>query len=88
MLLVAFEPEEEAGAIFLRLRKAVRKKGLPVATLAPYLSNGDQKLDATLIATAPGAEASALAELPTDDSSRVRAPSSWSGSAPPWPPAP
>ena len=31
VLLVAFEPEEEAGAIFLRLRKAVRKKGLPVA---------------------------------------------------------
>ena len=25
----AFEPEEEAGAIFLRLRKAVRKQGLP-----------------------------------------------------------
>ena len=66
VLLVAFEPEEEAGAIFLRLRKAVRKKGLPVATLAPYLSNGNHKLDATLIATAPGAEASALAELPTD----------------------
>ena len=66
VLLVAFEPEEEAGAIFLRLRKAVRKKGLPVATIAPYLSNGNHKLDATLIATAPGAEASALAELPTD----------------------
>jgi len=66
VLLVAFEPEEEAGAIFLRLRKAVRKQGLPVATIAPYLSNGNHKLDATLIATAPGAEASALAELPTD----------------------
>ncbi|HEY5784372.1 MAG TPA: NADH-quinone oxidoreductase subunit G, partial [Microlunatus sp.] len=66
VLLVAFEPEEEAGAIFLRLRKAVRKNGLPVATLAPYLSNGNHKLDATLIATAPGAEASALAALPTD----------------------
>ena len=31
VLLVAFEPEEEAGALFLRLRKAVRKNGLPVA---------------------------------------------------------
>ena len=87
MLLVAFEPEEEAGAIFLRLRKAVRKKGLQVATLAPYLSNGNHKLDATLVATAPGAEASALTSCrPT--SSRVRALSSSSGSAPRWPPAP
>ena len=30
------------------------------ATLAPYLSNGNHKLDATLVATAPGAEASVL----------------------------
>ena len=30
MLLVAFEAEEEAGAVFLRLRKAHRKKGLTV----------------------------------------------------------
>jgi NADH-quinone oxidoreductase subunit G len=66
VLLVAFEPEEEAGAVFLRLRKAVRTKGLPVATLAPYLSNGNHKLGATLVATAPGAEASALAALPSD----------------------
>ncbi|MDN5769537.1 MAG: molybdopterin-dependent oxidoreductase, partial [Microlunatus sp.] len=66
VLLVAFEPEEEAGAIFLRLRKAVRKKGLRVATVAPYLSNGNHKLDATLVATAPGAEARVLADLPVD----------------------
>ena len=66
VLLVAFEPEEEAGAVFLRLRKAVRATGLRVATLAPYLSNGNHKLDATLVATAPGAEASVLAELPAE----------------------
>ncbi len=63
VLLVAFEPEEEAGAIFLRLRKAVRRCGLQVATVAPYLSNGNHKLNATLIATSPGAEAEALADL-------------------------
>ena len=63
VLLVGLEPEEEAGAIFLRLRKAVRKKGLRVATVAPYLSNGNRKLDATLIPTAPGAEAGALTDL-------------------------
>ena len=28
VLLVCFEPEEEAGAVFLRLRKAIRKRGL------------------------------------------------------------
>ncbi|HMQ39039.1 MAG TPA: 2Fe-2S iron-sulfur cluster-binding protein, partial [Micropruina sp.] len=32
VVLVCFEPEEETGAIFLRLRKAVRKKGLNVTT--------------------------------------------------------
>ncbi|MFT4166730.1 MAG: NADH-quinone oxidoreductase subunit G [Microlunatus sp.] len=63
VLLVCFEPEEEAGAIFLRLRKAVRKNGLQVATVAPYLSNGNRKLNATLIATAPGAEAWTLSDL-------------------------
>ena len=31
VLLVCFEPEEEAGAVFLRLRKAFRKQGLQVA---------------------------------------------------------
>ena len=32
-----FEAEEEAGAVFLRLRKAYRKNGLKSWTLAPYL---------------------------------------------------
>ena len=63
VLLVGLEPEEEAGAIFLRLRKAVGKQGLRVATVAPYLSNGNRKLNATLIAASPGAEAGALDDL-------------------------
>jgi NADH-quinone oxidoreductase subunit G len=66
VLLVSLEPEEEAGAIFLRLRKAHRKHDLTSWTLAPYLSNGAFKLGATLVPTVPGAEAATLAELPAE----------------------
>jgi NADH-quinone oxidoreductase subunit G len=66
VVLVCFEPEEETGAIFLRLRKAVRKKGLKVTTIAPYASNGSAKLNATLVPTAPGDEVTALAGLELD----------------------
>ena len=60
VLLVAFEPEEEAGAVFLRMRKAYRKKGLVSWTLAPFLSNGARKLGAALVGCVPGMEASVL----------------------------
>ena len=53
MLLVGFEPEEEAGAVFLRLRKAYRKTGLTSWTLAPVLSNGARKLGARWSAACP-----------------------------------
>jgi NADH-quinone oxidoreductase subunit G len=66
VVLVCFEPEDEAGAVFLRLRKAVRKRGVQVSTLAPYASNGSAKLGATLVPTAPGGEAAALAALELD----------------------
>lgn len=66
VVLVCLEPEEEAAAIFLRLRKAVRKRGLTVVTVAPYASNGSTKLGASLVATAPGGEAEALAGLAVD----------------------
>ena len=49
VLLVCLEPEEEAGMIFLRLRKAFRKKHLTSWTLAPYASNGARKMGAQLI---------------------------------------
>ena len=62
-LLVSFDPEEEAGAIFLRLRKAQLKNGLKSWTLAPYLSNGARKIGATLIPTLPGDEALVLEQL-------------------------
>ncbi len=60
VLLVCLEPEEEAGMIFLRLRKAFRKKNLPSWTLAPYASNGARKMGAQLISCLPGDEAAIL----------------------------
>jgi NADH-quinone oxidoreductase subunit G len=71
VLLVCFEPEEEAGAVFLRLRKAFRKRGLAVATVAPFLSTGAYKVGARLIASAPGAEAAVLADLDLDAGSVI-----------------
>jgi NADH-quinone oxidoreductase subunit G len=49
--------------IFLRLRKAFRKKGLVSWTLAPYASNGVRKMGTQVIPCAPGDEASLLDEL-------------------------
>ena len=54
VLLVCLEPEEEAGAIFLRLRKAFRKHGLASWTLAPFRSRGAAKSGTTLVPTVPG----------------------------------
>jgi len=77
VLLVSLEPEEEAGAIFLRLRKAHRKRGLASWTLAPYLSRGAAKAGSTLVPTVPGAEAawldgwSATAGVPLDPGSVI-----------------
>ncbi len=71
VVLVGFEPEEESPIVFLRLRKAVRKKKLAVVAVAPLLSNGSAKLSATLVPTAPGAEAAALADLTGVDAGTV-----------------
>jgi len=62
VLLVGFEPEDEGGVVFLRLHKAAHK----VFAVAPWLSRGNEKLGATLIATRPGDEGVALSELPAD----------------------
>jgi NADH-quinone oxidoreductase subunit G len=63
VVLVGFEPEDEAGAVFLRLRKANRAHGTKVVSIAPYTSRGLRKMGGTLVATAPGAEAAALDAL-------------------------
>lgn len=60
VLLVGLEPEEEAPIVFLRLRKAARKRGLRVFAVAPFATRGLTKMSGTLLQTAPGAEASAL----------------------------
>ena len=72
VVLVAFEPEEEAAMVFLRLRKAVRKNGVKVVTVAPFASNGSVKLNAELVATVPGAEAEALNGITADADTIVR----------------
>nr|WP_030506860.1 NADH-quinone oxidoreductase subunit G [Microbispora rosea] len=63
VLLAGFEPEEESPIVFLRLRKAARKRGLKVYSLAPFATPGLAKMKGTLIRTAPGAEAEALGDL-------------------------
>ncbi len=63
VLLVGLEPEEESPILFLRLRKAVRKRRLGVRSVAPFASRGLAKLGGTLLATAPGGEAGVLRSL-------------------------
>ena len=60
VLLVGFEPEDEAAIVFLRLRKAVRKNHTSVYAVAPFTSRGLRKLSGTLLPTAPGGETAAL----------------------------
>jgi NADH-quinone oxidoreductase subunit G len=62
VVLAGLEPEDEAGAIFLRLRKASRT-GTRVVSIAPFTSRGLQKMNGQLIATRPGDEAAALRAL-------------------------
>ncbi|WP_062070073.1 NADH-quinone oxidoreductase subunit G [Demequina sediminicola] len=61
VLMAGFEPEDEGGIVFLRLRKALGRQ--QVFTVAPFLSRGAEKLDATLLSTAPGGEGKALAAV-------------------------
>ncbi|MGN7780235.1 NADH-quinone oxidoreductase subunit G [Mycolicibacterium sp. 22603] len=63
VLLVGFEPEEESPIVFLRLRKAYRKRGLPVTAIAPFATRGLTKMGGTLVMAVPGTEAAALAGL-------------------------
>src|SRR4051812_11278770 len=60
VLLVGFEPEEESPILFLRLRKAVRRHGTRVFSIAPFATPGVTKTAGRLIQTVPGGEAAAL----------------------------
>ncbi|KQY56907.1 MULTISPECIES: NADH-quinone oxidoreductase subunit G [unclassified Nocardioides] len=65
VVLAGLEPEDEAGSIFLRLRKAVAA-GTRVVAVAPYSSRGLRKLKGRLVATSAGDEREALAALAAD----------------------
>ncbi|MFD8300514.1 NADH-quinone oxidoreductase subunit G [Streptomyces bauhiniae] len=56
VLLVGFEAEEEAPGVFLRLRKAWRKRGQKVYSLATHATRGLTKAGGTLLPAAPGTE--------------------------------
>ncbi len=62
VVLAGLEPEDEAGTIFLRLRKASRH-GTRVVSVAPFTTRGLHKMNGHLIATAPGDEPAALDAL-------------------------
>ncbi|CAM4240915.1 NADH-quinone oxidoreductase subunit 3 [Mycobacterium basiliense] len=67
VLLVGFEPEDESPIVFLRLRKAARKHGLPVYAIAPFATRGLQKMSGRLIKTVPGGEPAILDGLATGE---------------------
>jgi len=64
IILAGFEPEDEGGVVFLRLREAVAN-GSRIIMIAPFASPGAEKLSAQLIPTIPGAEAEVLDQLET-----------------------
>ena len=63
VLIVGFEPEEESPIVFLRLFKQVRKRSLKITTIAPFASRGSKKLNAELLMTAAGNEATKIANF-------------------------
>ncbi len=66
VVLAGFEPEEEGGVVFLRLRKAARKGKLATFAIAPFASRGLARIGAqgaTLIKAVPGTEAEILSAL-------------------------
>ncbi|WP_293329891.1 NADH-quinone oxidoreductase subunit G [Mycobacterium sp.] len=67
VLLVGFEPEDEAPIVFLRLRKAARKHGMPIYAVAPFETRSLKKMSGRLLKTAPGAEPATLDGLATGE---------------------
>ncbi|MBD9698699.1 NADH-quinone oxidoreductase subunit G [Flavimobilis sp. GY10621] len=65
VLLVGFEPEEEGGIVFLRLRKGTQAGRTRVWSLAPFATRGLERLDGTLVPTAPGLESEVVDALAT-----------------------
>ncbi|VTR78810.1 NADH-quinone oxidoreductase subunit G [Cellulomonas hominis] len=67
VLLVGLEAEEEAGVVFLRLRKGVVAGRTKVVAVAPLASRGLERLDGTLLSAAPGTEPEVLDAIGTGD---------------------
>ena len=65
IVLVGLEPEDEAGTVFLRLRRAA-KSGVAVVSIASHVTRGLRKMFGELIQTSPGHEAAAVAGLELD----------------------
>ena len=87
VLLAGFEPEDESPIVFLRLRKAVRRHGLRVFSVAALASPGLVKLSGELLDTLPGDEARALTALAAGGTpgsapgrrAATRSPAGWAG---------
>ncbi|MFC0315941.1 NADH-quinone oxidoreductase subunit G [Gordonia phosphorivorans] len=60
VVLAGLDPEEECPILHLRLRKAVRRGGMTVTTIAPWRTPGSVKTSATVLTCVPGDEASVL----------------------------
>lgn len=71
VVLVCLDPEDEAANLFLRLRRAVRKKGLQVVSIASHRTIGTDKLNAEVVTCKPGTEAEALTQLDGLDSDTI-----------------
>ncbi|UPK75830.1 NADH-quinone oxidoreductase subunit G [Nocardioidaceae bacterium SCSIO 66511] len=63
VVLAGFEPEDEAGTVFLRLRKGARKNGVRVFAIASHTTRSLTKMSGSLLRTRPGDEASALDDV-------------------------
>jgi NADH-quinone oxidoreductase subunit G len=63
VLLAGFEPQDESPIVFLRLRKAARKHGLRVYSVAALAGPGLARMSGTLLPALPGGEAQALDRL-------------------------
>ena len=66
VLLAGFEAEEESPIVYVRLRKANRRKGTAVFSVAAFASPGLRRMSGVLLPAEPGTEAAALDGLAQD----------------------
>jgi NADH-quinone oxidoreductase subunit G len=71
VLLAGFEPEEESPIVYLRLRKAARKRHTKVYALAPFATRGLTNMSGTLLPTTPGGEGAKLSEMRTGEFAEI-----------------